>query len=384
MVSLQTPCIFESVIEYLRGKNPRKNVWKYTYSHLRLAMRGIPELEDRSELDVYGAALMGFIGLIECSSYSPYAVVHFAALRGHRELVEMMLEKIPKIHENHHKYNLLGIMFEAEKAGHADIVELLIDHDKQCLNRALRQAAGNGQMDRFFAMVEKGATKFDKALIEAAKGGHTHIIRHIIDNGLLKKPEKTRKLAMKSAAYEGHLDCIIYMLNQGATDFVDSVIAAGRCGHEDIVRLLIGRERMHIARIKIIVEQHHEEIAHLIDMHERMRQVHNEFRHNREVSRSTWRQLRRVNHELVYIFAKHSEEPVYSEECEFYEHYHNLVRQERLPKFMRSMRFYCLRRVHVKSLRDLSYCTKPSDMQFYRGEVPYHRTLYERRKDEAR
>ena len=92
----------------------------------------------------------------------------WAAEGGHRDIVELMIEKGAT--------NFDWPLCYAARGGHRDIVELMIEQGASYLNGALYSAAYANHRDIVMLMIEKGATNLNGALHWAAEGCHQEIV----------------------------------------------------------------------------------------------------------------------------------------------------------------------------------------------------------------
>ena len=78
---------------------------------------------------------------------------------------------------------LNSIMAHAAQSGHKDIVELMIEKGATDFNRAMKWAAVDGNKDIVELMIQKGATNFDETMKWAAHTGQKDIVELMIQKG---------------------------------------------------------------------------------------------------------------------------------------------------------------------------------------------------------
>lgn len=105
------------------------------------------------------------------------------------------------------------------------------------IDYCLRNAAEHKHTDIVYIMLERGATDYNNAMINASRAGDLIIVKLMIDRGA-----KCFNWAMNSAAVEGHLEIIQLMLECGADDYANPLSNAAYKGHIEIVKLLMERE----------------------------------------------------------------------------------------------------------------------------------------------
>lgn len=100
------------------------------------------------------------------------------------------------------------------------------------LNRIMRIAAINGQIDIIKLMIEKGANDFNNTMVEAASGGHIDIVKLMIQQGATDFA-----LAMIMASDGGHKDIVELMIEKGVTDFDLAIAKASLYGRQNILNI---------------------------------------------------------------------------------------------------------------------------------------------------
>ena len=117
--------------------------------------------------------------------------------------------------------------------------------------RDIHEASKKGdkvEVERFIRAgvdVNKKDKKGELALRLAAQGGHTDIVKLLLDNGANIDEKGPGGTAVQKAAAEGHIDTVKLFLNQGANihekndQGLTPIYWASRCNHTEIVKLLL-------------------------------------------------------------------------------------------------------------------------------------------------
>lgn len=115
-----------------------------------------------------GATDIGFHYAVDAACYG-----------GHRDLAELMFEKL-----NGNGQLDLGHMFNdwlcnACFSGHRDLVDLMIEKGADGWNKAFASACFGGQLDMAELMVQKGADEFSEGNMYARENGHRELCEMI-------------------------------------------------------------------------------------------------------------------------------------------------------------------------------------------------------------
>lgn len=159
-------------------------------------------------------------------------------------------------------------LYQAAKAGHADMIRLLIAHKAKVNERfhgktPLYVAAYNNKLEAVKALIEIGANPTldhlnKKSLMGAAYKGHVEIIRYllILYNIDTHKPainvnegDEHNSTALYYAALKGHLEAVQILVEKGNADIkirgfknLSPIDVAQLKGHQQIVEYLKQRE----------------------------------------------------------------------------------------------------------------------------------------------
>ena len=142
-----------------------------------LEMRGneIAQLKQAVEMnDTFTCGLLGSLrGIHKLRLHEDWDwALRGACEGGHKELVELMIEK----GATRWDWGLRG----ACRGGHKDLAELMIEKGATNWNSAFRGACRGGHKELVELMIEKGATDWDGALFGAHQGGHTELFEFIM------------------------------------------------------------------------------------------------------------------------------------------------------------------------------------------------------------
>ena len=141
--------------------------------------------------------------------------------------------------------------------GHADVVQLMIDKGEYLDARnvqgqtAFELAAAKGHTEIMKMLIEAGADKRSKALLEAAKNGHVDAVRFLLAAGVteLVNPKYSGTTTpLMLAAKGGHKAVAELLLDAGADVFYSdaanytALYYAVDGGHADIVKMFLERD----------------------------------------------------------------------------------------------------------------------------------------------
>ena len=106
-------------------------------------------------------------------------------------------------------------------------------------NHIMWRAAYEGNLDGVKLMLEEGATDVEWAMKFAAEAGHIHIVKFLSELELDRRGA-CYDTALLVAASKGHTDIVLFLLDKGAkNEFAYATCYAAREGHTDIVKLLL-------------------------------------------------------------------------------------------------------------------------------------------------
>lgn len=119
---------------------------------------------------------------------------------------------------------------------------------------AMANAAKGGHVEVVELMLEKGATDYTKSLLAACQAGHLSIAKLMLDRGTDKG---LHNLAMALAAYGrspplgdsdavhqnhlaegGHLPIVRLLINHGATDYKRAIMYARAAGQTEVIQYI--------------------------------------------------------------------------------------------------------------------------------------------------
>jgi ankyrin repeat protein/predicted nucleotidyltransferase len=179
-----------------------------------------------------------------------------ATYNGHKEIVELLLEKGADIEAKSNKGNT-ALLFAAFN-GHKEIVELLLEKgaDIEAKNNngdtALLWAAFNEHKEIVELLLEKGAAieaktnNGDTALLLAAKNGNKEIVELLLEKGAaIEAKSNNGNTALLLAAKNGKKEIVELLLEKGAAIEAKNeygstaLLWAAKNGKKDIVELLL-------------------------------------------------------------------------------------------------------------------------------------------------
>ena len=109
------------------------------------------------------------------------------------------------------------------------------DANDDRFNWGLVGAAKGGHMHIVKLMIEKGASNYVVAANFAVQHGHINIVKFLLDKGVGYWYDSL----MCTAATYGHIDIVYLMLTHGATKYKAAMHAAASKGNMDIVKLML-------------------------------------------------------------------------------------------------------------------------------------------------
>lgn len=168
---------------------------------------------------VAGYANFETIRFLETTNYNYCSdIASKAAYYGNFESLKYFVEK------KEFGLNGWGLSYAA-KHGNIEMLDYILKH----LNDLHR-------LDDNFRRMQYG----DRCYITAARAGHVHMLRHLHDVGLLFMPRR-RPLnddAISNAAYNGHFECVEFLIEIGYPRTSDAICLAAYQRHHEILKLL--------------------------------------------------------------------------------------------------------------------------------------------------
>ncbi|CAK4117511.1 unnamed protein product [Aphanomyces euteiches] len=156
-----------------------------------------------------------------------HACLHLetAARRGHLDIVRFFIEqnRVEKVEQG---------LVAAATNGHLEIVKFLVEHNFiEQVQHAAQEAASNGHLYIVKYLVERGLDiDLEPAFIAAAKNGHLSVVKYCGCQGATK--------AMYEAAKHSHEHVVRFIMEQNALGSREELMDAARKGHSDCVQYL--------------------------------------------------------------------------------------------------------------------------------------------------
>lgn len=195
-------------------------------------------------------------GLMTAEERSTWNMFPFAAGKGHRALVELLLERGAKIEEKLERGNAgPTAMNLAAAVGHKDIVAILIERGADLEARDLHGRtplilASEKHESTAELLIRKGA-KVDAIdddgrtpLMAASRGGLRTVVMKLLDGGAgIDDVGKDGRTAMMIAALEGHKHVVRILIDRGADkrmigrEGATALTLATNRGHRSLVRV---------------------------------------------------------------------------------------------------------------------------------------------------
>ena len=185
--------------------------------------------------------------------------LHMAVLKGHKEVVELLIAKGSKIEAKGYRGGETPLHLAAQN-GHKGIVELLLlkGADVKAVTKngstALHKAAKNGIKDSAELLLSEGADikAMDKngytPLHWAALGGHREVVELLLAKGAdIKAVSENGDTSLHWAARRGYREVVELLLAKGADikavdhDGLTSLHYAAWNGHREVVALLLAK-----------------------------------------------------------------------------------------------------------------------------------------------
>ncbi|XP_065353147.1 ankyrin repeat domain-containing protein 17 isoform X5 [Cloeon dipterum] len=186
------------------------------------------------------------------------SLLSLACSAGYLELAQVLLAMSAGVEDRGIKGDCTPLM-EAASAGHADIVQLLIDNgadvnaQSSTGNTPLMYACAGGHLEvveillKSHANVEDHNENGHTPLMEAASAGYVNVAKILLDNGagINTHSNEFKESALTLACYKGHLEMVRFLLAAGAdqehkTDEMHTALMeASMDGHVEVARLLL-------------------------------------------------------------------------------------------------------------------------------------------------
>ena len=128
-------------------------------------------------------------------------------------------------------------MADAAKGGHKDVIDFFISKGADKWDWGLQEAASGGHKDLINFFISKGSKDWYSGIEGAAEGGHKDLIDFFISKG--SKGPNLWNRGMEGAARGGHKDLVDFFISKGAYDWQRGLTAAARGGHKDLVDFFI-------------------------------------------------------------------------------------------------------------------------------------------------
>lgn len=159
-----------------------------------------------------------------------------AAAAGHTEIVRVLMDR--GAHVDTREPFGDSALTAAARWGRVGVVELLLERGPytEDMKVALRSAAGGGHLDVVQVLLKAGVAPSTTALADAAEGGHLGVV-----DQLLKAGAKPSSEALICAAEGGHLGAAELLLKAGAKPWLPALRAAAEQGHTGLLELLLDR-----------------------------------------------------------------------------------------------------------------------------------------------
>jgi ankyrin repeat protein len=201
----------------------------------------------KPEYGLKGAAAANNQGLIDffikrgADRSSIVKASKLAAKAGHIELVKYLIHMMNATDGSQHLYE---IMCYASRGGHLDIVIMIWNTWPQFIirpyiwNRPLVEAAKGGHRHLVNFFLEQGADNYYGATEQAGRGGHLELFKFLqTKSGLNGGYPLIMSQSMNKAAKHGRIEIVKYCIEQGATTF--DIQNAAKSGNQQIVDLFI-------------------------------------------------------------------------------------------------------------------------------------------------
>jgi ankyrin repeat protein len=174
-----------------------------------------------------------------------------AAMKGHMEVVKLLLDKGVNVNEYTSYVRITPLMF-AVKNGHKEIVKLLLDRGANIEAKdrngksLLDYAAKSGNKEVVELLLDRGATIKEewRTLIVAAKKDHQEVVKLLLDRGANIKEESYSLIV---EVINGHNEDVALLLDRGANIEAKDIkgwtplIFAAKSGNKKMMELLLDR-----------------------------------------------------------------------------------------------------------------------------------------------
>lgn len=232
----------------------------------------------RQSLDlILGLTDLGF----QLDAIPPHQLtsLHVAARAGHLELVNYVLSQGEAKMNAARANDGATALFIAAKNGHANVIRLLLAHDKHIETFKHWLDYDQEQINVNAVCTTDGAT----ALFIAAEKGHTKVVRFLLAHDKIDVNAASTvdgATALFIAAQNGHTEVVRHLLaqpqtnvNAARTDGATALYMAAQNGHADVVKLLAAHSKTNInasfpddgaTALHIAVQENHIDIVNCL------------------------------------------------------------------------------------------------------------------------
>ncbi|KAL4784046.1 ankyrin repeat-containing domain protein [Aspergillus varians] len=168
-----------------------------------------------------------------------------AALKGHRNIVQLLLENGADINQHCGKKRQTQTSYTRKPE------EIYLSSHT---GTALWAASLMGHFDIVQFLLQNGSTEIDFALMSASRGGYVNVIKLLIDHGAdpnVRDEDSFYGTAIQAASQGGHLEILRFLIKIGAKDetgygnYDSALQAAARNDYRKIVMLLLEHGTQH-------------------------------------------------------------------------------------------------------------------------------------------
>ena len=143
---------------------------------------------------------------------------------GHLEVTKFLINKYHLDNKDFERANELQL---ACARGHLEIVRYLLDIrfnngiglDNHYGSALVKNAIILGYEDILKLLLENRANPYDHFILIASRNGHLGIVKYLYEQGLSLQMEDEEGTCIIHAALGGHIECIVWMLNNGSSLF---------------------------------------------------------------------------------------------------------------------------------------------------------------------
>ena len=184
--------------------------------------------------------------------------IHAASFGGHREVVQILLDKEADVNAQGGVYG--NALYAGSFGGHRNIVQILLDKGANVnvqggvYGNALQAASCIGHRDIVQILLSKGADVnaqggvYSDALQTASHEGHQEVVQMLLDKGADANAQGgAYNNALEAASSMGHRDIVQILLSKGVDVnaqggvYGNTVRMASYEGHRDIVQMLLDK-----------------------------------------------------------------------------------------------------------------------------------------------